>query len=611
MASTPSMLGPGPKDVLTPQDAFAQSQLQRRLALAQMLQQNAQEAGGAYGSLNGMKVVPRMGLAPAISQIANTLLGGYEQKKALGDQAQMYQQMAQRQQQAVDAAYGGGGTLDANGVNPNLGLSKQAFADYYRNDPAGALKYAGEHQALTEQNRQYVQQHRDLADVGNLGRAAEVVKGTQTFQPGTTNIIPGVSQPFVAADFGKGTVGGYDQNGQPTLQGIQGNGVIAQLAGQQQAATQANTILPNVTLSNGAQVPMWAGQAAGGQAPTQSGGFGAQIQAESGGNQNAVSPAGARGVAQLMPATARQYEQKMGFPPGSSDIDPKINAAIGQQYMNDLTDKYTSVAGGDRNAAQVLARMAYNAGPGKIDAWMAGGMNPADLPKETQNYNGRINAASGLPAPVPTAPNATGIGQSTQDKALADKRAGNIGDLEQDINDKAASAQAKLANNQKLLQLVPSITKGPLSGHITDAKNLLNSLGWTGPDPTNNQEFEKYAMQAALESAKQVYGNRITNADLMSLPHWNPSANMTENAIRTIIDTDNIKQNRLLQRQQVYNAYREQGGDLNQFPAYFAKNYPEQGISAPSSLKPGAPINTAQTPKVLKFNPATGKLEGG
>jgi hypothetical protein len=614
--------GVAPKGVLSPNDAFLQMQMQRRMALAKMLQQNGMD-GSAYSSVNNMRVVPRLGAAPAISQIAQALLGTYEGNKAYKSQAELMQAQAERQQQAVDSAYGGGSDTAVgsgavgSGVNPNLGLSKEAFADWYRQDPSAAMKFAGEHSALTDQNRQDVQQGRTLSDVGALNRAHEVVQGTQTFQPGTTSIVPGVSQPFVAADFTKGTQGGYDANGAPTMQGIQGNGVLAQLAGQQQNAVSSNTI-GNVTSPSGASGPAFYGPVAaantasltGGQAP----GFAGQVQVESGGNQNAVSPAGARGVSQLMPATAREYEKKMGFPAGSSDTDAGINGKIGQQYMSDLTSKYMKVAGGDEKVAGAMARMAYNAGPGKIDAWMSNGMNPDALPAETQNYNGKVADANNGLSPIPTAPQSGFIGQSTQDKALGEKRAGNIGEMEQDINDKAASAQTKLATNQKMMQLLPNVTTGPLADRITAGRNMLHSLGWTGPDPTNNQELEKYSMQAALENAKQVYGNRITNADLQSLPHWNPSATMTENAFRTVLDADNTRQSRMIQKQTAYNDFRNKNGDLNQFPSWFNQNYPEMGVSASTSTKPGegaviAPSAQSQAGNRLRWNAADGKLE--
>lgn len=617
MATLPSgyaAAGVAPKGVLSPDMALRQAQLQRRLAIAQMLQQQSLSPADT-GQGNNMPVVPRVGLAPALSKVAQALIA----KKVYGDATDEQQSIAQQQYDAarqavlsvpgVDGGQASGVAGAASGAL-GTGLPANVAMQWSQQDPNGFYKWAGENAQPTEAVKTAQLQGRDLGQMGQLATAKDTVQATQTFHPGDTNIVPGVQQPFVAADFGKGTTGGYDQQGNPVLAPIAGaQSTLANLAGAQQAATSANTILPNVTMSNGATAPMWAGQAAGGQAPP---GFGGQIQAESGGNQGAVSPAGARGVAQLMPAMAREYEKKMGFAPGSSDTDPQVNAAIGARYMSEMTDKYTKLAGGDQAAGTALARMAYNAGPGRMDDWIKGGMDPSALPQETQDYNGRVNAANGgLPAPVPKSSGPVGIGQSTQDKAIAEKRAGNVADLEQDINDKAASSQLKLANNKKLLEILPSVTTGPVAEQLAKGKNLLHQMGWSGADPSNFQELQKIMQQSALESAKQVYGNRITNADLMTLPMWTPSASMADNALRVIVGMDNIQQQRNLQKQTVYNEYRNQGGDLNQFPSYFNQNYPNQGISAPTSVTPGAqaPISQASATKIYRYDPKTGKLE--
>jgi soluble lytic murein transglycosylase-like protein len=72
------------------------------------------------------------------------------------------------------------------------------------------------------------------------------------------------------------------------------------------------------------------------------------IGVESGFNQRAVSPKGARGLMQLMPDTARQY--------GVRDAhDPRQNIEGGVAYLTDLLRQY----GGDMK----LALAAYNAGP--------------------------------------------------------------------------------------------------------------------------------------------------------------------------------------------------------------------------------------------------------
>jgi len=93
------------------------------------------------------------------------------------------------------------------------------------------------------------------------------------------------------------------------------------------------------------------------------------VAAESGYHANAVSPKGAIGLMQLMPATANAY--------GADAKDPVQNVEAGTAYLRDLLLKYN----GDVNAA--LA--AYNAGPGAVDKYH--GVPPY---AETQSYVGRV-----------------------------------------------------------------------------------------------------------------------------------------------------------------------------------------------------------------------------
>ncbi len=95
----------------------------------------------------------------------------------------------------------------------------------------------------------------------------------------------------------------------------------------------------------------------------------AQIEAESGFDPRAVSPAGAQGIAQFMPATARAYGLRDPFDP-----DQAIQAQA--HLMHDLLRRFASVP---------LALAAYNAGEGAVAA--CGCVPPYP---ETQAYVARI-----------------------------------------------------------------------------------------------------------------------------------------------------------------------------------------------------------------------------
>lgn len=98
------------------------------------------------------------------------------------------------------------------------------------------------------------------------------------------------------------------------------------------------------------------------------------------------SPAGARGLMQVMPATAKHVSRKEGIPyAGVSDLNnPDINLALGSAYLRSLLNRYQ----GNRIAAVA----AYNAGPNRVDRWLSTSDLPFDLfieqiPfKETREY---------------------------------------------------------------------------------------------------------------------------------------------------------------------------------------------------------------------------------
>ncbi len=113
-------------------------------------------------------------------------------------------------------------------------------------------------------------------------------------------------------------------------------------------------------------------------------------------NPQAVSHAGARGLMQLMPGTAKRTANAYGLPYSKSRLltDPTYNAKIGITHLGDLLDEF--------GGSYILTIAAYNAGGGRVNEWIATygdprtpGIDPIDwveqIPfSETRNYVQRV-----------------------------------------------------------------------------------------------------------------------------------------------------------------------------------------------------------------------------
>lgn len=113
----------------------------------------------------------------------------------------------------------------------------------------------------------------------------------------------------------------------------------------------------------------------------------ALIQIESAGDPDAVSPVGAKGLMQIMPATAKNA----GFGMEPLDLDtatPAQQREWGTRYLGKLKTRY----GG--NTTYALA--AYNWGLGNVDKWVRAGADEGKLPKETRDYLNKFRKAGAL-----------------------------------------------------------------------------------------------------------------------------------------------------------------------------------------------------------------------
>ncbi len=176
-----------------------------------------------------------------------------------------------------------------------------------------------------------------------------------------------------------GQTGGTGVTGQDTLSSMLGN-TTNSMPSSLGALNKAYT--PLQTVSKASSVSQYDGliQEASHKYGVDSSLVKAVIQQESEFNHQAVSPAGAKGLMQLMDGTGSGFGVTNPF-------DPKQNVDAGTHFLSNLIKKY--------NGNEGVALAAYNAGPGRVDR--LGIKTDQDLanklhllPRETQGYISKV-----------------------------------------------------------------------------------------------------------------------------------------------------------------------------------------------------------------------------
>lgn len=124
------------------------------------------------------------------------------------------------------------------------------------------------------------------------------------------------------------------------------------------------------------------------------------IRQESGFDKTALSRAGARGMMQLLPGTAKQVSKSLSLRYSRDKLttDPNYNIRLGQAYLAQMLKRFAG--------SHPLAFAAYNAGPHRVDRWLKqyGDPRAGDIEMinwiesipfaETRNYVQRVSEAA-------------------------------------------------------------------------------------------------------------------------------------------------------------------------------------------------------------------------
>ncbi|WP_413247407.1 transglycosylase SLT domain-containing protein [Pseudomonas sp. Marseille-P9655] len=259
------------------------------------------------------------------------------------------------------------------------------------------------------------------------------------------------------------------------------------------------------------------------------------IQAESSGDPTAVSPKGAKGLMQLMPATAEEMAKELGIPYSEERLtaDPNYNMALGNAYLNKMLGRY----GGNTT----LAVAAYNAGPGSVDEWVKKNGDPRTgeisnqawidkIPfKETRDYTGKITSQLAPTSASSRRAAATTAASNIKDPQTRKYAMDRIDDL-----DKAAQLREK-ANYDQAADIALS------TGYNQIPATLLETIGAEdrvklqkldehrrkGTEPTTDEEKLRQFLSMPGEQFAQLSLQRdirpyLNNADFKTVQgSWN------------------------------------------------------------------------------------------
>lgn len=190
------------------------------------------------------------------------------------------------------------------------------------------------------------------------------------------------------------------------------------------------------------------------------------VQAESGGNANAISSKGAVGAWQVMPNT--KSNPGFGVAPAKNNSPAELDR-VGKEYYSAMVNRY-----GDKT----LGAIAYNMGPGATDEWLKKGADYNSLPKETRDYVGKVSTLTALNGRQQA--QKSGFVPSGLPAGAAESRAGSIASVNDHwsgLNKQSESAPLIEGLIGNIQALAPAAITGTESGKKQYVVGMMNSLG--------------------------------------------------------------------------------------------------------------------------------------
>lgn len=195
-----------------------------------------------------------------------------------------------------------------------------------------------------------------------------------------------------------------------------------------------------------------------------------------------------------------------------------------------------------------------------------------------------------------------GVGQSTYNEGLSKAQAEMTAKLSEKFGEEATANGQRIALNNQALELVDKADTGPGAASIGDVKNILVSRFGIPESsfentPSATTALQKDLLNAATQRAKQQFGSRMTQSEVMlMLKRGAPNVDMPKAAMKYLLESDNATMKYGIQRSQDLGRYISAGGDPHKFESWYASNFPMTNDLNKVRLNPGSrpPLSSFQ-----------------
>jgi len=251
---------------------------------------------------------------------------------------------------------------------------------------------------------------------------------------------------------------------------------------------------------------------------------------ESGNNPNAVSPTGAQGLMQVQPAT--QLDPGFGVRPSNGTAADTVR--VGKDYLTAMlggrsTNGILKWEAGDTEAALI----AYNAGPGNANKFIASGRDYASLPKrqETEPYVQKIMKSLGGDDLYYTASETNTMSQNklTSAKAMRDELL------------KQENIEAEVEHTQSMVGLKAALERGDITTpeymQRSESSRRHRGLAIT----KSNANADMTAVQAGVDAAAKRAKEAGDTAQAINLEEYNAEINDANGVLNQLLKSPDLK----------------------------------------------------------------------